>query len=74
MAMIVWFMLTHTRWGIVIRSVGEAPAAADALGLPVLLTRYLCVVFGGMLAGIAGSFLSVSYLPAWTTGITGGMG
>ncbi len=74
MAMIVWFMLTHTRWGIVIRSVGEAPAAADALGLPVLLTRYLCVVFGGMLAGIAGSFLSVSYLPAWTKGITGGMG
>ncbi len=74
MAIALWFMLTHTRWGIVIRSVGEAPGAADALGLPVLLTRYLCVVFGGMLAGVAGSFLSVSYLPAWTTGITGGMG
>lgn len=74
MALLLWLLLTHTRWGIVIRSVGEAPAAADALGLPVFLTRYLCVVFGGMLAGVAGSFLSVSYLPAWTTGITGGMG
>lgn len=74
MAMLLWLVLAHTRWGIVIRSVGEAPAAADALGLPVFLTRYLCVVFGGMLAGVAGSFLSVSYLPAWTTGITGGMG
>ncbi len=74
MAILLWLILTHTRWGIIIRSVGEAPAAADALGLPVALTRYLCVVFGGMLAGVAGSFLSVSYLPAWTTGITGGMG
>jgi simple sugar transport system permease protein len=74
MAVLLWIVLTHTRWGIVIRSVGEAPAAADALGLPIFLTRYLCVVFGGMLAGVAGSFLSVSYLPAWTTGITGGMG
>ena len=74
MAIALWLLLTHTRWGIVIRSVGEAPAAADALGLPVFLTRYLCVVFGGMLAGVAGSFLSIAYLPAWTTGITGGMG
>ncbi len=74
MAIVLWFVLMHTRWGIIIRSVGEAPAAADALGLPVFLIRYLCVVFGGMLAGVAGSFLSVSYLPAWTTGITGGMG
>jgi simple sugar transport system permease protein len=74
MAVLLWLLLTHTRWGIVIRSVGEAPAAADALGLPVFLTRYLGVIFGGMLAGVAGSFLSVSYLPAWTTGITGGMG
>lgn len=74
MAILLWFVLTHTRWGIVIRSVGEAPAAVDTLGLPVILVRYSRVVFGGMLAGVAGSFLSVSYLPAWITGITGGMG
>ncbi|ETW99396.1 MAG: ABC transporter permease [Candidatus Entotheonella factor] len=74
MAIALWFVLTHTRWGIIIRSVGEAPAAVDAQGLPVYMTRYGCVIFGGMLAGVAGSFLSVSYLPAWTTGITGGMG
>lgn len=74
MAITLWFILTHTQWGIIIRSVGESPAAADAQGLPVVLTRYLCVVFGGTLAGVAGSFLSVSYLPSWTTGITGGMG
>ncbi len=74
MAIVLWFVFAHTYWGIVIRSVGEAPAAVDTLGLPVTLIRYLCAVFGGMLAGVAGSFLSVSYLPAWTTGITGGMG
>lgn len=73
-AVLLWFVLSHTRWGIIIRSVGESPATADALGVHVILVRYLSVVFGGILAGIAGGFLSVAYLPAWTEGITAGMG
>lgn len=74
LAVILWFVLYHTRWGLMIRSTGEAPAAADALGVPVILVRYLTVVFGGALAGVAGGFLSVAYRPAWTEGMTAGMG
>jgi simple sugar transport system permease protein len=74
LAVVLWLVLYHTRWGLVIRSTGEAPAAVDALGIPVTLVRYLCVVFGGVLAGVAGGFLSVAYRPSWTEGMTAGMG
>lgn len=74
LAVILWLILYHTRWGIILRTTGESPAAADALGVNVSLVRYLAVVFGGMLAGIAGGFLSVAYRPSWTEGMTGGIG
>lgn len=70
----LWFVLYHTRLGIIIRSTGESPAAADALGVNVYLVRYLSVVFGGLLAGVAGGYLSVAYRPSWTEGMTAGMG
>ncbi|MBI3998623.1 MAG: ABC transporter permease [Armatimonadetes bacterium] len=74
LAVVLWFVLYHTRLGLVIRSTGEAPAAADALGVNVARVRYLAVVFGGILAGIAGGFFSVAYRPSWTEGMTGGTG
>jgi len=74
LAVALWFVLYYTRLGIVIRSTGESPAAADALGVNVHLVRYLSVVFGGVLAGVAGGFLSVAYRPSWTEGMTGGAG
>lgn len=74
LAVVLWVVLYRTRWGIILRSVGEAPAAADAMGVNVLLVRYLAVVFGGLLAGIAGGFLSVAYRPSWTEGMTAGTG
>jgi len=74
LALIVWAGLYHTRWGIALRMTGESPAAADALGVNVSLVRYLAVIAGGALAGVAGGFLSVAYRPSWTEGMTGGMG
>jgi simple sugar transport system permease protein len=74
LAATLWFVLYHTRLGIVIRSTGESPAAADAQGVNVYLVRYLAVVFGGLLAGVAGGYLSVAYRPSWTEGMTAGMG
>jgi simple sugar transport system permease protein len=73
-AVLLWFLLFKTSWGITIRSVGEDPAAADTLGVNVALVRYLCVLLGGMLAGVAGAYLSVAYRPSWTEGMTSGMG
>lgn len=74
LAVALWFVLYHSRWGIILRTTGESPAAADALGVNVSLVRYLAVIFGGVLAGIAGGFLSVAYRPSWTQGMTGGIG
>jgi general nucleoside transport system permease protein len=70
----LWGFLQFTRPGLVLRSVGESPAAADALGVRVQAVRYGAVAFGGALAGLAGAFLSLSYRPAWTDGMIGGMG
>jgi simple sugar transport system permease protein len=74
LALILWFILFKTSWGITIRSVGEDPAAADSLGVNVNLVRYLCVLLGGILAGIGGGYLSIDYRPSWTEGMTAGMG
>ncbi len=74
LAVLLWGVLYHTRWGIILRTTGESPAAADAMGINVTLVRYLAVVFGGLLAGIAGGFLSVAYRPSWTEGMTAGIG
>jgi simple sugar transport system permease protein len=74
LAVLLWLLLFRTRWGVAVRSVGENPATADALGINVTLVRYLCVVFGGLLAGVGGGYLSVAYRPSWTEGMTAGMG
>lgn len=71
---IMWYILFRTRIGVTIRAVGEDPATADSLGVNVTRVRYLCVLVGGIFAGIAGAYLSVAYRPAWTAGMTGGMG
>ncbi|MCX7766668.1 MAG: ABC transporter permease, partial [Candidatus Sumerlaeia bacterium] len=70
----LWFILYHTRWGIVIRSVGENPLAAESLGIDIYKTRYICVLLGGALSGLAGSYLSLVYIPSWIEGMTGGRG
>ena len=74
LAILLWFVLFKTRIGISIRAVGEDPATADSLGINVARVRYLCVMVGGVLAGIAGAYLSVAYRPSWTDGMTAGMG
>jgi len=74
LAGVLWFVMYRTRIGIEIRSVGENPAAADAQGVNVDRIRYMCTVFGGMLVGLAGSYLSVAYLSSWTDNMTSGRG
>lgn len=74
MALILSVLLFNSRLGVTIRSAGESPQATDALGLNVFAVRYSCVVFGGVMAGIAGGYLSLAYRPAWTEGMTSGMG
>ncbi|HZW58428.1 MAG TPA: ABC transporter permease [Nitrososphaerales archaeon] len=70
LAFILGFVLYRTTWGLKIRSVGENPEAADSAGINVNLVRLICVVFGAMLAGIAGASLTLGYLGIYNTGDT----
>jgi simple sugar transport system permease protein len=71
---LLWFLLSRTRAGLRIRSVGENPKAADALGVRVGLYRWLCVMGGGALAALGGAQLSVSYSASWNEGMSAGRG
>ncbi len=70
--MILFFY--RTRSGLVMRSVGESPESAHALGYPVRLIRLGAVVAGGALCGLAGAYLSVIYTPLWVEGMVAGKG
>lgn len=71
---VMWFILFRTKIGLYIRSVGENPAAADSSGISVEKIRFLCVFLGGMLAGLAGAYLSVAWSASWTEGMSAGKG
>jgi simple sugar transport system permease protein len=67
-------LFRDTRWGLQIRAVGDAPAAARALGISLHRTRTLCIIVGASLAGIGGAHLSLFYPGAWTEAISSGQG
>jgi general nucleoside transport system permease protein len=72
---LAWYYINRTRPGLHLRSVGEYPSAADALGINVFLMRYLYVFIGGMLAGLAGATISLAVSPGWFSELTtGGQG
>jgi len=70
----VHLFLARSRAGLVLRAAGEAPEAAHALGYPVIRLRYLAVLFGGAMSGLAGAYLSLAYTPMWTENMTAGRG
>jgi len=72
-AALSWYLF-RTRTGLHLRAVGEAPEAADALGIPVVRYRYAHTVVGGMLVGVGGVFFSLAIVPTWVDGMTGGRG
>jgi ABC-type uncharacterized transport system permease subunit len=70
---LVWF-LYRSRTGLVLRSVGESPESAHALGYRVRWIRLAAVAAGGALCGLAGAFLIVVYTPLWVEGMVAGRG
>ena len=72
-AWMVWF-LYRTRSGLVLRSVGESPESAHALGYRVRWIRLGAVVAGGTLCGLAGAYISIIYTPLWVEGMVAGKG
>ncbi|MYZ48462.1 ABC transporter permease [Propylenella binzhouense] len=71
---LVWLFLYRTRPGLALRAAGERPSAVDVAGWNVVRIRYLAVIFGAGMAGLAGAFLSVGYLGSWANGMTAGQG
>jgi simple sugar transport system permease protein len=63
-----------TRWGLILRTVGESAEAARALGFQVIPVRIMATCAGGFLAGIAGSFLSLYYPGSWNERLSSGQG
>lgn len=71
---VVQFYLFRTKWGLRHRSVGEHPRAADTLGINVFRTRYLAVLAGGAIAGLAGAWFSLETVGSFDDLMTGGKG
>lgn len=70
---VAWY-LEHTTSGMRLRAVGENPQAADSAGVPVLRYRFLAVLAGSALVGLAGGYLSLVSTKLWIAGMTGGRG
>jgi simple sugar transport system permease protein len=68
------FALFRTRWGLRTRAVGEHPKAADTVGINVFRQRYINVIMGCALAGLAGAYLTLESTGSFQNGMTGGRG
>jgi simple sugar transport system permease protein len=68
------FVLNRTTLGLKIRAAGQNPGAADTLGVSVARVRYLTVMFGGMLAAVAGASLSIGLIKSFQQNMTAGLG
>ena len=71
---LVALYLGRTRPGLNVRAVGEAPAAADAMGIDVTWYRYAHTLVGGAFAGVGGACFSLALTPQWVDGLTAGAG
>lgn len=74
LVLIAYFFFKYHRTGLAVRAIGEDPDVSSNIGLPVMKIRYAAVMFGGVMAGIAGGYLSIAYTPLWTENITAGRG
>ena len=58
--LLIYLFLYQTKYGLILRSIGDNPSAVDMKGVNVTLYQFLGVVFGGVMAGLGGSFLTIA--------------
>jgi simple sugar transport system permease protein len=73
-AVLVWWLLFRTTWGLQLRAVGESPVAAVAAGVNPGRLQYQALALAGMLGGVAGAHLSLAVTLTWAEGMTAGRG
>ena len=71
--LIHWF-IKRTRAGLMLKAAGEMPEAADVAGININRIRLLAAVFGGVLAGLGGAYMSVAWLGLVTKDLSAGRG
>lgn len=74
LAIVLAWAFRNTRWGLVLRMVGDSSDAARAMGYSVPVVRTLATAAGGFLSGIGGAFLSLYYPGSWSEGLSSGQG
>lgn len=74
LALLTLLLLRRSRWGLVLKAVGDEPAAAAQRGIDVIGVRTLALAVGGALAGLGGAAITVGYLGAYTDGLVAGRG
>lgn len=70
----VVLVLYRTRAGLALRAVGQNPAAADAAGIDATTVRFLAIVAGAALIGLAGGYLTLAVTRIWVDNVVGGRG
>jgi simple sugar transport system permease protein len=68
------FYLYKTKYGMILRALGENPSALDVEGINVFALRYAYVIFGCVMTTVSGAYLSLAYTNFWSEGMTSGRG
>lgn len=71
---LVWYFMYRTPTGVHLRAVGQNPAAAASVGIPVTRVRYLALALSGLLAALGGIHMSMGYLNFFQANMTAGRG
>jgi simple sugar transport system permease protein len=74
LVIILQVLLYRTRWGLRTRAVGEHPKAADTVGINVIRLRYMNVIIGCALAGLAGAYIVIGQNGAFQNEMSSGRG
>ncbi|WP_420611242.1 ABC transporter permease [Candidatus Poriferisodalis sp.] len=69
-----WMFLNRTKYGLELRAIGHNPEACDMRGVPIASRQYAAVIFGGAMAGVGGSFLSLAATGLFFPDIVAGRG
>jgi ABC-type uncharacterized transport system permease subunit len=71
---LLWFFLSRTIVGLKIKATGENPLASETMGVKVNYFRYLCTIFGGIMAALGGAALLLGYIGTFNENIINGRG
>ena len=71
---IFWFVDFKTVFGMRLKAAGENEEALSAAGISPVSLRFKALAINGIMVGLAGAFLSTSYLVAFVSGMSAGRG